>query len=190
MSTVVVLNRNYEYWTEVPIKKVLKWMSLEKIEIVVTHETQEIGSISLRIKTPLVVRLLKFVGFKPKSETIPFSNEAVFQRDNNCCMYWHKDDKGNKFKYKCTSEDRTIDHVIPLSKGGRNTSFLNEVTACRYCNEVLKKNRTPKEAGLELIREPFIPKRDKNSFVIARFVYNPRKLAHKRYLEQILGQTL
>jgi len=188
-GTVVVLNRNYEYWTEVSLKKVLKWMVSGKIEIVVTHETEEIGSVSFKIKMPLVVRLLKFVGFKPKSEAIPFSNEAVFARDNNVCQFWHFDGKGKKFKYTCNSEDRTIDHLTPLSRGGRNNDWLNEVTACRHCNEVIKKNHTPKEAGLELIRAPFIPKRDKNSFVVARFTYNPRKLAHKKYLEQILGQA-
>jgi len=190
MSTVVVLNRNYEYWTEVSIKKVLKWMSQEKIEIVVTHETEEIGSVSLRIKMPLVVRLLKFVGFKPKTETIPFSNEAVFARDHDYCQFYHFDENGKKFKHKCNSTDRTIDHLTPLSRGGKNNSFLNEVTACRHCNEVIKRNRTPKECGLELIRAPFIPKRDKNSFVVARFTYNPKKLAHKKYLEQILGQVI
>ena len=190
MSTVVVLNRNYEYWTEVSVKKVLKWISQEKIEIVVTHETEEVGSVSLRIKMPLVVRLLKFVGFKPKSETIPFSQEAVFYRDNNVCQYWHRDEMGKKFKYQCNADDRTIDHVIPLSRGGRNNDFMNEVCACRHCNEIIKRNRTPDEVGLELIRKPFIPKRDKNSFVIARFAFNPAKLAHKRYFEVILGGTV
>jgi 5-methylcytosine-specific restriction endonuclease McrA len=188
-GTVVVLNRNYEYWTEVSLKKVLKWLVQEKIEIIVTHETEEIGSVTFKIKMPLVVRLLKFVGFKPKSTTIPFSQEAVFNRDNNVCQFYHRDENGRKFRYKCNAEDRTIDHVVPLSQGGAN-SFLNTVCACRHCNEVLKKNKTPREAGLELIRIPVVPRRDKNSFVIANFTYNPKKLAHKKYMEQILGRSL
>lgn len=187
MSTVIVLNRNYEYCTEVSVKKVLKWLIKDKIEIIVTHETQEIGSTTLRIKMPLVVRLLKFIGFKPKSEHISFSQEAVFHRDNNICQYWHRDETGKKFKYQCNIDNRTIDHIIPLSRGGKNNNFENEVCACRVCNETIKKNRTPQEAGLELIRKPFVPTRDKNSFVIARFTYNPNKLAHKKYYEVILG---
>jgi 5-methylcytosine-specific restriction endonuclease McrA len=188
-GTVVVLNRNYEYWTEVSLKKVLKWIVQDKIEIIVTHETEEIGSLTFKIKMPLVVRLMKFVGFKPKSVTIPFSQEAVFQRDNNVCQFYHRDENGKKFRYTCTADDRTIDHVVPLSKGGTN-SFLNTVCACRHCNEVLKKNKTPREAGMELIRIPVVPRRDKNSFVIAHFTYNPKKLAHKKYMEQILGRSL
>lgn len=164
-------------------------MCQEKIEIIVAHETEEIGSVSLKIKMPLVVRLLKFVGFKPKSEKIPFSQEAVFNRDNFICQYYHRDVMGKKFRYKCQADEVTIDHVIPLSQGGAN-SFLNTVCACRHCNEVLKKNKTPRDAGMELIRIPVIPKRDKNSFVIMHFNYNPKKLSHKKYMEQILGRSL
>lgn len=40
-------------------------------------------------------------------------------------------------KYRCTycgsNEDLTIDHVIPLSKGGRNHK-TNMTTACKPCN--------------------------------------------------------
>ncbi len=187
MSTVVVLNRNYEYWTEVSIKKVLKWLVKDKIEIIVTDDMVDVGSVTMKIKLPLVVRLLEFVGFKPKSEIIPFSQEAVFYRDNFTCQYYHRDALGKKFRYKCNPEELTIDHVVPLSRGGKN-DFNNTVCACRQCNEVLKKNKTPKEAGLEMVRIPFVPRRDKNSFVVARFAYNPKKLAHKKYYEVVLGK--
>ena len=186
MNSVVVLNRNYEYWTEVDLKKVLKWIVQDKIEVVISHEDYEVGSISFKIKAPLVVRLLSFVGYKPKKVKIPFSSDAVFHRDNNFCQYWHKDSLGKKFKYKCTIEDRTLDHIIPRSKGGPNT-FENTVCACRHCNNIIKKNRIPEEAGLELIRKPFEPIQDKNSFVIMRFAFNPKKLSHKRYCEDLLG---
>lgn len=31
-------------------------------------------------------------------------------------------------------ENRTVDHIIPISKGGRN-QFINMVLSCRKCNE-------------------------------------------------------
>lgn len=189
MSTVIVLNRNYEYWTEVSLRKVLKWLVADKIEVIATHETEEIGTMTFRIKLPLVVRLLEFVGFKPKSEKIPFSQEAVFYRDNDVCQYYHKGEDGRRFRFKCNSENRTIDHVVPLSQGGRN-DFLNTVCACRNCNEVLKKNKTPRDAGMELIRIPVVPRRDRSSFVVMHFTYNPKKLSHKKYLEDVLGTKL
>ena len=185
MSQVIVLNRNYEYWTETSIKKVVKWLLNEKIEIIVSHESKEIASISLKIKMPLVVRLINFVGFKPKTSSIPFSQESVFARDNNICQYWHHGENG-KFKYKCNTDNRTVDHIIPVSRGGANT-FHNTVCACRNCNEIIKRNRTPDEVGLKLIRKPFIPVRDTSQFVIMRFAFNPKKLSHKLYYEQVLG---
>jgi 5-methylcytosine-specific restriction endonuclease McrA len=184
MRSVVVLNADYNYWTEVDLKRVLKWMVKDKIEVVVSHETEEIRSVEFRIKLPLVVRLLHYVGYKPKTEIVPYSQEAVFYRDDNICQYYHHDSNGKKYKYKCDSEERTLDHIIPVSRGGKS-AFENVVCACRQCNEVIKKNHTPEEAGLELIRNPYVPRRDKNSFVVMKFTYNPKKLSHKIYMNFI-----
>jgi hypothetical protein len=187
MSTVIVLNKNYQFWTEASIPKVLKWYSLNKIEIVLSNESEEIGSVELRIKMPLVVRLLEFVGYKPKKEVIPYSTDAVYKRDDNICQYWHKDENGRKFKYRCTSDDRSIDHVLPVSRGGSRNTFENSVCSCKGCNINIKKNRLPEESGLELIRKPFVPKRNKDEFVIMKFSYNKSKLSHIVYLQKFLG---
>lgn len=186
MQSVIVLNRNYEYWTEAGIQKVVKWLIKKKIEVVVESENQEIRSFEVRFKMPLVVRLLEFVGYKPRSEEIPYSNDAVFARDKNECAYWHYDANGKRFIQKLNTETRTIDHILPVSRGGKN-NFLNCVAACRECNELIKKNRTPKECGLELVRKPFVPRRSRSDYVVMRFAFNPRKLAHKVYVEQVLG---
>jgi hypothetical protein len=49
----------------------------------------------------------------------------------------------------------TRDHITPLSRGGKDT-WMNVVTACRHCNG-LKRNRTPEEAGTELLYAPYVP---------------------------------
>lgn len=49
----------------------------------------------------------------------------------------------------------TIDHVLPRSRGGR-LSMLNAVACCQRCNS-FKANRTPEEAGMALLLEPFVP---------------------------------
>jgi HNH endonuclease len=189
MSTVIVLNKNYQFWTEASIPKVLKWYSLNKIEIVLADESEEIGSMEVRIKMPLVVRLLEFIGYKPKKEAIPYSADAVYKRDDNICQFWHKDQNGRKFKYRCTSDDRSIDHVLPISRGGSRNSFTNSVCACKDCNINVKKNRLPEEVGLELIRKPFVPKRNKDEFVIMKFAYNKSKKSHMEYLHRFLGEA-
>lgn len=202
-GSVVVLNRNYQYWTEVSLRKVMAWFVKDKIEIILSDETKEIGSIEFRIKMPLVVRLLNFVGYKPKKEAILYSPEAVYERDNDVCQYWHIDDHGRRFKYICGTADirngedftedegeRTVDHILPTSKGGKSDSFENTVCSCRYHNEKVKKNHLPQEVGLELIRKPYVPKRDRNSYVTVKFHFNRNKKAHLAYLEKILGEKI
>jgi hypothetical protein len=48
------------------------------------------------------------------------------------------------------------DHVIPRDQGGR-TVWENIVASCYPCNE-RKRNRTPEQAGMKLLRKPYKPK--------------------------------
>jgi 5-methylcytosine-specific restriction endonuclease McrA len=178
---IIVLNKNYQYWCEVGLRKVVKWLVLQKIEVVEVHDTLEIRALNMRM--PMIVRLLDFVGYRARREDIHFTENAVYDRDDNTCQYWHVDENGQKHKYRCTVHDRTIDHVVPRSQGGSN-SFENCVCACRRCNTEIKKNRKPQDAGIELIREPFVPKRRKGEMVLARFVYDQRKLSHRIFAEK------
>ena len=50
----------------------------------------------------------------------------------------------------------TVDHIIPKSRGGKNT-FENTVCSCFECNNKKKQNRTPKEAGMFLKKTPHQP---------------------------------
>lgn len=68
---------------------------------------------------------------KPQSKGYRRNRAKVLERDNYQCVY-------------CGStEDLTLDHVVPRSQGGRGT-MQNLVTACRTCNSS-KNNRTPDE---------------------------------------------
>jgi 5-methylcytosine-specific restriction endonuclease McrA len=44
---------------------------------------------------------------------------------------------------------------MPKSRGGQNT-WLNLVTCCSHCNRV-KDNRTPEEAGMKFLKQPYEP---------------------------------
>jgi len=61
----------------------------------------------------------------------------VLARDDYACVYCG------------ATEDLTLDHVIPRSRGGSHAPE-NLVTACRSCNS-RKHARTPGEAGMERI---------------------------------------
>ena len=101
---------------------------------------------STAIQVPRIIRLTGYD--RLPRQTVKFNRRNIFARDNNQCQYC-----GKKFP---TSE-LSLDHVVPRSQGGQ-TTWENIVCACVACN-VRKGGRTPREAGLALIRRPEKPKR-------------------------------
>ena len=90
----------------------------------------------LDIKKPSIIRVYKYVN--QIIQKVPLSRENVYRRDNFECVY-------------CGDNNRktlTLDHVIPQSKGGKDT-WDNLVTACRRCNSE-KSNLTLEEYGKEI----------------------------------------
>ena len=74
------------------------------------------------------------------------TNTALFARDRHLCLYC-----GGHFH----KSELTRDHVVPLSKGGRD-SWENVVAACLACN-VRKGGRTPAQATMPLLAGPYRP---------------------------------
>lgn len=106
-----------------------------------------VRTVSFEIEVPKIVRLLTYSKFP--TQKAKFNRRNIFARDANLCQYC-----GKRFP---TSE-LSIDHIIPRSQGGK-TTWQNVVCACVECNKN-KGGRTPSEARMRLIREPFAPKRD------------------------------
>lgn len=115
-----------------------------KADIVCTYDDIDIRSEKSVFKLPSILKLKKF--FK-KISNVQFSRYNIFLRDKFTCQYCNK---------KCNSSDLTFDHVIPKSQGGQKT-WENIVAACFDCNHE-KRNRTPQQAGMKLIKEPKKPK--------------------------------
>jgi 5-methylcytosine-specific restriction endonuclease McrA len=72
--------------------------------------------------------------------------EMLFARDRHVCAYC-----GGHFRLA----DLTAEHVLPQSKGGRDT-WTNLVSACKPCN-LRKGNRTPEQAAMPLLYVPYVP---------------------------------
>lgn len=84
--------------------------------------------------------------FKYDRRTPSLTNQNLFRRDKMTCAYCghiHTDAKLNR------------DHIIPSSKGGADT-WMNVVTSCLRCNW-MKADRTPEQAGMQLLFTPYIP---------------------------------
>jgi hypothetical protein len=105
-------------------------------------ETFGLVNPDLKINKPSIIRVYKFV--KQNIQKVPLSRENIYKRDNYKCVYCGF----NNVKLL------TLDHVIPQSKGGKN-SWNNLVTACRKCNSE-KADLTLEEYGKK-IPEPKRP---------------------------------
>lgn len=116
---------------------------LGKVEVIEEYE-HDIRSVSIAIKAPAVVRLLKFVRIGRK--TPPLCRTNILARDNFQCQYCTK---------VLTSKEATLDHVVPRSQGGR-TTWENVVCCCTACNRK-KGGRTPSEARMPLQKRPVRP---------------------------------
>jgi 5-methylcytosine-specific restriction endonuclease McrA len=106
---------------------------------------EEVSSPSITFKIPSVIVLktvVKYVsqGFRP-------SRNNIIWRDHNKCQYC-----ATTFN----TAELTLDHIIPRSRGGGNT-WTNLVACCKKCNQV-KRDRTPEEAEMKLIRKPLKPR--------------------------------
>jgi len=100
---------------------------------------------NLRIRLPEVIILTVFNGFVRRE--VRLSRRNIFERDGHRCQYC-----GRRFP----KQDLTIDHVLPRSRGGKDT-WDNLVLACMKCN-LKKGSRLPEEAQMRLLKKPAMPR--------------------------------
>jgi 5-methylcytosine-specific restriction endonuclease McrA len=87
-------------------------------------------------------------------------------RDHFTCQYCGRHTK-----------DLTLDHVVPRRRGGGH-EWDNVVAACKPCNH-RKAGRTPQEAHLRLLREPFRPP---YSFHSTFYVYLEQQVEWRKFV--------
>jgi len=115
---------------------ILKLLSGKAIAVE-NHPELAFHSQHMEIPVPLRIQSLRYVKL-PNHFYGPakLSNINLFTRDNHYC------------KYCGAEENLTRDHVVPLSRGGKDV-WENVVTSCTKCNN-RKGDRTPEEAGMRL----------------------------------------
>jgi 5-methylcytosine-specific restriction endonuclease McrA len=141
--SVVVFSRNYLPICRINIKRAIVLLVLGKAEALdLARETWLVKSPNLVIAVPQHIRLT--IASTERIWKIPSVNRReVLKRDNYRCQYCGSN--------KCL----TLDHVIPVSKGGEH-KWNKVVTACEPCNQ-RKRDRTPSEAGMPLRTKPKAP---------------------------------
>lgn len=134
---VLVLNNTYEPINVCNARRALRMMMLGKAETIEAEDEFWIRSEYLKLRLPVVIRLLRYVN-TPRQTEVPFSKKNVFRRDHYSCQYCG------------AAGELTLDHIVPRSRGGR-TNWDNIVCCCRRCN-ARKGNRLPGEVGMILLR--------------------------------------
>jgi len=115
------------------------WASLS-----IEYHQEFVRTPRILIRVPKIV-LLQFYDRIP-TRHVRFSRQNIYMRDNFTCQYCEK---------HFTREKLNLDHVVPHSQGGHST-WENVVCCCVQCN--LKKGaRTPKQAGMTLLKKPRKP---------------------------------
>ncbi|MEW5794947.1 MAG: HNH endonuclease [Candidatus Zixiibacteriota bacterium] len=139
---VLMLNQNYEPLTVCSARRAIVLLFQGKAEMVETADGLKVHSVSRSFALPSVVRLAEYrrVPFR----YIMLTRKNIIVRDGHRCQY-------------CGTGRgaMTIDHVIPRKLHGTDT-WENMVCACIKCNN-LKGDRTPEQAGLQLIKKPTRP---------------------------------
>jgi 5-methylcytosine-specific restriction endonuclease McrA len=127
-STVLVLNSSYEPLNFTSWKRAIILLFKEKAQYI----------------SKKVIRLVNFVRIPFRTQQLIHPTKAnIIKRDNQECQY-------------CGSRSHlTVDHVIPRSKGGKNT-WENLVACCETCN-VKKGNLDLSQLDMKLKNTPRKP---------------------------------
>ena len=138
---VILLNQDYSYINSISVRRALRLIAKGKVSVE-KYSERIVRTVSKDIAVPLVLRLVYLVR-QIYRKAVTWSKKNVMIRDGFECVYCG------------TKQKLNIDHVFPLSKGGKNT-FDNTVTSCVTCNNI-KGDRTLREAKMFYKRRTFTP---------------------------------
>lgn len=127
-STVLVLNSSYEPLHFTNWKRAVVLLFKEKAKVI----------------SKRVIRLVNYVKISFHKTRVENPTRAlIYKRDDHECQYC-----GSK-------KSLTIDHILPRSKGGKDT-WENLVACCTSCN-IRKGNKLLKDLDMKLRRQPVEP---------------------------------
>ncbi|KAK3446376.1 uncharacterized protein LOC104442799 isoform X1 [Eucalyptus grandis] len=140
----LVLDLSYRPVNVVCWRRAICLEFMEKADVLEYYD-QTVNSPSGSFYIPAVLRvphLLQVV--KRRRVNSNLSRKNILYRDSYICQY-------------CScGENLTIDHVLPISRGGKWT-WENLVAACAKCNSK-KGQKTIEEANMKLLKTPKAPK--------------------------------
>ena len=165
----LVLNRLWQAVNVVGVERAFSLLALEHAQVIYAEDgsfrvfdgagwfafskdletapgSRVIRTVSQQVVVPTVLILRGYD--RMLMQEMKFNRQNLLERDDFRCQYC-----GKNFPVK----ELNMDHVVPRDRGGV-TSWENVVISCIKCNSK-KSNRSPKEAGMRLLKEPKRPPR-------------------------------
>lgn len=130
-NVIAMIPTHWDDWVKLPV--------LPFHESIKVPESEKIPLGLIRVPTIVIATNYNHMPLK----TFRPSKKTIYARDKGLCQY-----SGKKLSYS----EATLDHVLPRSKGGKDT-FENMVLCAPDVN-FKKGNKSNKEAGLKLSKQP------------------------------------
>jgi 5-methylcytosine-specific restriction endonuclease McrA len=142
--------------------------------IVVEESGKFIRTVRDKFSVPSVIALRTYVNVPRRRAH--WSRRGILVRDHYRCIYCGAQPGDIQRGKLLAKADFTIDHILPKSRGGRDT-WSNTACACSACNH-RKGDRLPHEVGMKLRWEPKMPR---TSYLVIALGTGPS--VWKRYVE-------
>ena len=159
MASVLLLNASYEPLAVISMRRAVSLMLRERVDAA-TDDILTLKGMTDHLTIPKVLRLRRYISVPQRG--VGWSRRGVLHRDKHRCIYCGiqagEHNKKNKGSSSIRKNDFTIDHIRPVSRGGKNT-WSNTACSCPACNQ-RKGSRMPHEAGMPLLWEPKMPRVD------------------------------
>jgi len=122
----LILNRDGSPISLLPLSAVswqeaIKYICMDRVDVLEWYDDWIVRSASWETKVPAVIMVKGYIKQKSKPRLSKFN---VLMRDRFNCQYCDT---------RITVKTVTMDHVIPISRGGK-TSWYNLVASCQDCN--------------------------------------------------------
>jgi len=126
MSDTLLLNTDGSPVSMLPLSAItwqeaIRYLVLDKVNVLEWHNDWIVRSATWETRVPSIIMLKEF---QKKKAHVRFSKMNVYLRDEFKCQYCG---------VAVTKKTATLDHVLPISHGGKST-FENSATACSPCN--------------------------------------------------------
>lgn len=180
-QSCLALNASFEPMTLMGLEDAVRLVYQGKAEMVAQDGDKVLHSPSTTMPKPAVIRLKKFIKV-PQKFRKKVTNTFLFARDEYRCQYCGRSEK-ELGRYRGHKEVLNRDHIVPQSRGGEN-SWTNCVASCSTCNGK-KDNKTPAEAGMELLTTPTEPHLVHLKWTVRRLTPIQRKYVELFYGEEI-----